>query len=94
MTGSDGAAQIREDMAPDVQALHQASSQEVLSGKREEDQKGEDAGGKSSMPGRVPTTEGSWISHGKGKGTEKTPSPVALSASTTFKVQRTRVKDS
>lgn len=51
MTGSDEAAQIRQDMAPDVQALHQASSQVVLSGKWEEDQREEGAGGKSSMPG-------------------------------------------
>lgn len=48
MTGSDEAAQIREDTAPEAQALHQVSSQEVLSGEREDCQRGEGAGGKTS----------------------------------------------
>lgn len=81
MTGSDKAAQIKEDMTPEVQALHQASSQEVLSGEREDGQRGEGAGGETSTPGWEPPTQGLCTSPHKVKGTVKTPGHVALSVS-------------
>lgn len=81
MTGSDEAAQIREDAAPEVQALHQAAPQDVLSGEREDSQRGQGAGGRTSTPGWVPPTPGSWTLPNRVKGTGKTPSHVALSAS-------------
>lgn len=74
MTGSDEAAQIREDTAPEAQALHQAAAQEVLSGEQEVGQRGEGAGGKTSTPSYVPPTQGSWTLPNKVKGTEKMPS--------------------
>jgi hypothetical protein len=81
MTGSDEAAQIREDEAPEAQALHQAASQEVLSGEREDSQRGEGAGGRTSTPGWAPPTPGLWTLPNRVKGTGKRPSHVALSAS-------------